>query len=256
MCHALSKAGAKLAIIGRDGAKAERFAAEIAAAGGTAKGFACNVLDKKALINTAEAVAKALGPCDILVNAAGGNHSEGIAGQEYFDPLKEGPEETSFFDLDMDGIKFAFDLNLLGTMLPTQVFAKQMTGRKDCCVINISSMGAFKPLTKLVAYSGAKAAVSNFTQWLSVHLAESGIRVNALAPGFFITEQNRKRMLNDDGTYTHRAQKVIAQTPMRRFGEAEELVGALLWLADAKLSGFVTGVVLPVDGGFTAYGGV
>jgi NAD(P)-dependent dehydrogenase (short-subunit alcohol dehydrogenase family) len=258
MCRALAACGASIAIIGRDLAKADKLANEIIAQGGKAKGYACNVLDRAVLESTAQAIAQDLGPCSILINGAGGNHPKGVTGQEYFDQetANQGKDSTSFFDLDMEGFKFVFDLNLMGTLLPSQVFAKQMLGRAGCTIINISSMSAYRPLTKVAAYSGAKAAVSNFTQWLAVHLGQSGIRVNALAPGFFITEQNRDLMLQADGNFTPRAQKVIAQTPMRRFGEADELIGALLWLTEPKASGFVTGSIIAVDGGFSAYSGV
>lgn len=258
MCKALAACGASIAIIGRDLAKAERLASEIRDAGHAAKGYSCNVLDRAALESTALAIAEEFGPCDILINGAGGNHPKGVTGQEYFnaDTATSDASSSSFFDLDMEGFKFVFDLNLMGTLLPSQVFAKQMLGRPGCSIINISSMSAFRPLTKVAAYSGAKAAVSNFTQWLAVHLGQSGVRVNAIAPGFFITEQNRDLMLEKDGSYTPRAQKVIAQTPMRRFGEADELIGALLWLAESKASGFVTGSIIAVDGGFSAYSGV
>ncbi|MEC5387002.1 SDR family oxidoreductase [Uliginosibacterium sp. H3] len=258
MCRALAQCGAKVVIIGRDLAKAERLAESINNTGGFAQGMSCDVLDRGALENAAAHIASTLGPCDILINGAGGNHPKGITGQEYFDAETAGKDasQSSFFDLDMEGFKFVFDLNLMGTLLPSQVFAKQMLGRSGCSIINISSMSAYRPLTKVAAYSGAKAAVSNFTQWLAVHLGQSGIRVNAIAPGFFITEQNQKLMLQEDGSFTPRAQKVIAQTPMRRFGDASELIGALLWLVEAKASGFVTGAIIPVDGGFSAYAGV
>lgn len=258
MCKALAACGAKIAILGRDLSKANALAEEIQSTGGVAKGFSCNVLDRSALESTAEQIKESLGLCDILINGAGGNHPKGITGQEYFnaDTTSTEPGQTSFFDLDMEGFKFVFDLNLMGTLLPSQVFARQMVGRQGCTIINISSMGALRPLTKVAAYSGAKAAVSNFTQWLAVHLGQSGIRVNALAPGFFITEQNHKLMLEEDGSFTPRAQKVIAQTPMRRFGQADELIGALLWLAEPRASGFVTGSIISVDGGFSAYSGV
>jgi NAD(P)-dependent dehydrogenase (short-subunit alcohol dehydrogenase family) len=258
MCRALAQCGAKVVIIGRDLAKAERLAESINETGGFAQGMSCDVLNREALENAAAHIASTLGPCDILINGAGGNHPKGITGQEYFDAETAGKDasQTTFFDLDMEGFKFVFDLNLMGTLLPSQVFAKQMLARPGCSIINISSMSAYRPLTKVAAYSGAKAAVSNFTQWLAVHLGQSGIRVNAIAPGFFITEQNQKLMLKDDGSFTPRAGKVIAQTPMRRFGDASELIGALLWLAEPKASGFVTGAIIPVDGGFSAYAGV
>lgn len=258
MCRALAECGAKVVIIGRDLAKAESLAESINGTGGFAQGMSCDVLSREALENAAAHIASTLGPCDILINGAGGNHPKGVTGQEYFDAETAGKDasQTSFFDLDMEGFKFVFDLNLMGTLLPSQVFAKQMLGRTGCSIVNISSMSAFRPLTKVAAYSGAKAAVSNFTQWLAVHLGQSGIRVNALAPGFFITEQNRKLMLEEDGSFTPRAKKVIAQTPMRRFGDASELIGALLWLVEPKASGFVTGSIIAVDGGFSAYAGV
>ncbi|GAB2894989.1 SDR family oxidoreductase [Uliginosibacterium flavum] len=253
MCRALAACGAKVVIIGRDLLKAEALAAEIENTGGIALGMSCDVLNRAALETCAAHIASTFGPCDILINGAGGNHPKGISDQEYLNTNAPG---SSFFDLDMEGFKFVFDLNLMGTLLPSQVFAKQMLGRTGCSIINISSMSAIRPLTKVAAYSGAKAAVSNFTQWLAVHLGQSGIRVNAIAPGFFITEQNQKLLVQDDGNFTPRAQKVIAQTPMRRFGEANELIGALLWLAESKASGFVTGSIIAVDGGFSAYAGV
>jgi NAD(P)-dependent dehydrogenase (short-subunit alcohol dehydrogenase family) len=258
MCRALASCGAKLAILGRDREKAERFAAELVRDGGVARGLSCDVLDRAALEAAALEIQSALGPCDILINGAGGNHPKGTAGQEYFDlaTAGKGPSETSFFDLDASGFEFVFDLNLLGTLLPSQTFGRQMLGRPGCTIINVSSMSAFRPLTKVAAYSGAKAAVNNLTQWLATHLAQAGIRVNAIAPGFFITEQNRRLMIQDDGGYTPRAKKVIAQTPMRRFGQPEELLGALLWLADSRASAFVTGTIIAIDGGFSAYAGV
>jgi NAD(P)-dependent dehydrogenase (short-subunit alcohol dehydrogenase family) len=258
MCRALAECGAKLAVIGRDRAKAEKFAGELAATGATARGFSCDVVDRAAVEATAREIESSLGPCDILLNGAGGNHPKGTAGQEYFDAATAGktPAATTFFDLDVSGFQFVFDLNLLGTLLPSQVFGRQMLGRPGCTIINVSSMSAFRPLTKVAAYSGAKAAVNNLTLWLATHLASAGIRVNAIAPGFFITEQNHKLMIQEDGGYTPRAKKVIAQTPMRRFGEPHELLGALLWLADPKASGFVTGTVIAIDGGFSAYAGV
>ncbi|MDP9034700.1 MAG: SDR family oxidoreductase [Myxococcota bacterium] len=259
MCRALAGCGAKVAVLGRDRDKAEKLAAELERNGGVARGISCDVLDRGSLESAAAATLKALGPCDILVNGAGGNHPKGTAGQEYFDPKPAAdgqPSETSFFDLDVTGFKFVFDLNLLGTVLPSQVFGKQMLGRPGCAIINVSSMSSIRPLTKVAAYSAAKAAVNNITQWLATHFAQAGIRVNAIAPGFFITEQNRRLMVQEDGTYSARAKKVVAQTPMRRFGEPEELVGALLWLADSRSSGFVTGTIIPIDGGFAAYAGV
>ena len=259
MCRALSAAGARVAVLGRDPVKVEALATELRArhAHGEAIGITCSVVDRNSLESAAERIKSVLGPCDILVNAAGGNHPKAATSAETFDP--EGatePGKTYFFDLDLDGVKSVVDLNLIGTLLPTQVFAAQMPGRAGCSVLNISSMSGFKPLTKVVAYSAAKAAVTNFTQWLAVHFASAGIRANAIAPGFFLTEQNRSLMLQADGSLTARAAKVIAHTPMGRFGEPAELLGTLLWLCDARLSGFVTGAVIPVDGGFSAFSGV
>ena len=257
MCRALVAAGARVAALGRDPLRLEGLAAELRASGGDAIGVSCNVLEPRSLAFAAERIVATLGPCDILINGAGGNHPKAATAQEVFDPESSSKVGSpSFFELDLAGFEFVLDLNLVGTLLPTQVFAKQMLGRTGCTVINISSMSAFKPLTKVVAYSAAKAAVTNFTQWLAVHLAQAGIRVNAIAPGFFLTEQNRKLMLQEDGSLTPRAKKVIAHTPMGRFGEPSELLGTLLWLCETRLSGFVTGAVIPVDGGFSAYSGV
>jgi NAD(P)-dependent dehydrogenase (short-subunit alcohol dehydrogenase family) len=258
MCKALAACGAKVVVIGRDLAKAEKLAAEIGRSEGTALAISCDVLDRASLEAAALKVQSTFGPCDILVNGAGGNHPKGITGQEYFDPeaSSSGSPLTNFFDLDIEGFKFVLDLNLLGTLLPSQVFGRQMLGRAGCTIVNVSSMSAVKPLTKVAAYSGAKAAVNNFTQWLATHFSRAGIRVNAIAPGFFITEQNRKLMLEEDGSYTPRARKIIAQTPMQRLGQPDELLGALLWLVEPKASGFVTGTIIPIDGGFSAYAGV
>ncbi|HEX5126578.1 MAG TPA: SDR family oxidoreductase [Rhodocyclaceae bacterium] len=258
MCRALAACGAKVVILGRDLAKAEALAAGIEETGGIAQGVSCDVLDRTALETVAAHIASTFGSCDILINGAGGNHPKGTTSMEAYDEgiLTTDTSQTSFFDLDVAGFDFVFNLNLMGTLLPCQIFGKQMLGRKGCSIINISSMSAMKPLTKVAAYSNAKAAVSNFTQWLAVHFAKTGIRVNALAPGFFITEQNYNLMMQPDGEYTPRAKKVIAQTPMARFGEPDELLGALLWLVEPKASGFVTGAIIPVDGGFSAYSGV
>ena len=252
----LARAGAKVALLDLNEEAAKQFADEIVAEGGIAKAYGCNVLDKAICYGVADKVLADFGPCDILVNGAGGNNPKATTDKEYFEPGDIEADLKSFFDLEKEGIGFVFDLNFLGTLIPTQAFARQMIGKSDCAIINISSMNAFTPLTKIPAYSGAKAAVSNLTQWLAVHFSKVGIRVNAIAPGFFSTKQNAKLLFNDDGTPTARTGKILAATPMGRFGNPEELEGALLFLADNAASGFITGVVLPVDGGFSAYSGV
>ena len=253
---ALAAAGAKVAVLDLNETAAEKVAEEIRAEGGEAKAFKCNVLEKESLENCHAAVLAELGPCDILINGAGGNNPRATTDMEYYMPGDIDAETKSFFDLDQSGVEFVFNLNFIGTLLPTQAFAKDMLGRSGCTIINISSMNAYTPLTKIPAYSGAKAAISNFTQWLAVHFSREGIRVNGIAPGFFSTAQNKALLWNEDGTPTARTGKILAATPMGRFGEAEELLGALYFLADEKSSGFVTGIVIPVDGGFSAYSGV
>ncbi len=252
----LARAGAKVALLDLNLAAAETYAAEIVKEGGVAKAYACNVLDKAVCAAVADEVLKDLGPCDVLVNGAGGNNPRATTDKEYYEMGDIDADTKSFFDLDADGVGFVFNLNFLGTLLPTQAFAKQMLGRTGCSIINISSMNAYTPLTKIPAYSGAKAAISNFTQWLAVHFSRVGIRVNAIAPGFFSTQQNAKLLFNEDGTPTARTGKILAATPMGRFGKTEELRGGLLFLVNEKAAGFITGVVLPVDGGFSAYSGV
>lgn len=259
MAQALAANGAKVVILGRSIEKAQTVVDAIRADGGTAMAVSADVLNKEALEAAAAQIAAEYGPCDILINGAGGNHPKGITTKEFLEPGdlgQHGEELTTFFDLTREGFGFVFDLNFLGTLLPCQVFGKGMVGREGCTIINISSMSAILPLTKVPAYSNAKAAVTNFTQWLAVHFAPVGIRVNAIAPGWFLTEQNRNLMLEADGSYTPRAQKVINNTPMKRMGNAEELLGALLWLVDSKAASFVTGSVIAVDGGFSAYSGV
>jgi len=258
MAQALADRGAKIAILDLREETAERVASEIREKGGDAVGVACNVLDLESLKAAHQKVNQLLGSCDILINGAGGNHPKGTTSKNFLlaedlDSTEEGLK--TFFDLDPEGIKFVFDLNFIGTLLPTQVFAKDMIGKGGASIINISSMNAFTPLTKIPAYSGAKAAISNFTQWLAVHFSKVGIRVNALAPGFFLTEQNRTLLTNTDGSLTERGNTIISHTPMCRFGTPDDLTGTLLWLCGDG-SQFVTGVVIPIDGGFSAFSGV
>lgn len=259
ICKVLSEAmvnvGAKVALLDLHEERAKANAEEITRNGGIAKGYLCNVLDKASIVEAHKAILKDLGPCDILINGAGGNNPKANTDNEFFKE-EDVDNMKTFFDLDQEGIELVFNLNYMGTLLPSQIFAKDMIGKKGCSIINISSMNAYTPLTKIPAYSGAKAAVSNLTQWLAVHFSKVGIRCNALAPGFFVTKQNEKLLFNDDGTPTARTEKILRNTPMERFGEVEELIGTLLYLADEKASGFVTGVIIPIDGGFSAYSGV
>ena len=253
----LAEQGAKVALLDLNEEAAKKAAKAIEDEGFIAKGYKANVLDKGSLEEVHAAVLEDLGSCDILLNGAGGNNARANTTNEYFEIGDDEKEDiVSFFDLDQSGVEFVFNLNFIGTLLPTQVFAKDMIGRKDCCVINVSSMNAFTPLTKIPAYSGAKSAISNFTQWLAVHFSKVGIRVNALAPGFFVTNQNRDLLFDKDGNPTERSNKILNATPMGRFGEEEEINGTLLYLVNSKMSGFVTGVVVPIDGGFAAYSGV
>lgn len=252
---ALAECGANIAIFDLREENAEKVAEEINSSGGKAIAVGANVLDKESLTSAKKLVEEKFGTIDILINGAGGNNPKGTTSKDYYEIGDETCEDVkSFFDLDSEGVEFVFNLNFLGTLLPTQVFAPDLIKSKGC-IINISSMNAFIPLTRIPAYSGAKAAVSNFTQWLAVHFAKVGIRVNAIAPGFFLTDQNRGLLIDADGNYTARSQKIIDGTPMGRFGETEELIGTLLWLLSDGAT-FVDGIVVPVDGGFSAYSGV
>ncbi len=257
IAEAIAAAGAKVALLDRTLEKAQEYAKKIVKASGIAKGYYADVLDKKVLEECKEQVNNDLGSCDILINGAGGNNPKAQTDKSYFELGDESRNDVkTFFDLTDEGVQFVFNLNYLGTLLPTQVFARDMVGKKGCNILNISSMNAFTPLTKIPAYSGAKAAVSNFTQWLAVHFSKIGVRVNAIAPGFLSTEQNKSLLWNEDGTPTLRTSMIIAGTPMGRFGEPEELIGSTLFLISEKAAGFITGVVLPIDGGFSAYSGV
>lgn len=251
--QALAQCGAKVAILDINEAAAQKVAETITREGGVALAIAADCLNAQSLAAAHERVNPELGPCTILINGAGGNNPKGTTDDEQFNPDLTGIK--SFFELDPEGVKFVFNLNVVAALMTTQAFAKDMIGKAGS-IINISSMNAFRPLTKIPAYSGAKAAVSNFTQWLAVYLAKSGVRVNAIAPGFFVTNQNRGLLFDESGAPTPRTGKILAATPMGRFGEAEELIGVLLFLLSNPAASFVTGVVIPVDGGFSAYSGV
>ena len=254
MAKAFAQAGAKVAALDLNEEAVKKLADECKAAGYVCEGYKANVLETEALQEVHDKVLKDLGPCDILINGAGGNNPRATTDNEYQHEAKEG--QKTFFDLDAAGVDFVFKLNFLGTLLPTQVFAKDMIDRKSGCILNISSMNAYIPLTKIPAYSGAKAAVSNFTQWLATHFAGTGIRCNAIAPGFLVSNQNRSLLFNEDGTPTARSNKILNGTPMARFVDGEELLGGVFFLCDDKAASAVTGVVLPIDAGFAAYSGV
>ena len=255
----LAAQGVKVAILDLREDAAKKVADEINAAGGTALAVGCNVLESESLEAAREKINAELGSCDILINGAGGNSPLGTTTKdtlELEDIAHKAEGVKTFFDLDPKGIEFVFNLNFLGTLLTTQCFAKDMVEKENATILNISSMNAYRPLTRIPAYSAAKAAVSNFTQFMAVHFADVGIRVNAIAPGFFSTNQNKTLLFNEDGSLTARSNKIITHTPLRRFGVPEDLTGALLFLCDESQSGFITGVILPVDGGFSAYSGV
>ena len=255
----LGAQGCKVAVLDLNEAAAQKTADEIIQNGGEAIAVACNCLDKESMKNARDAIKEKFGTCDILLNGAGGNNPRGTTDKETLekiDLLQNDSEIKTFFDLDPDGISFVFNLNFLGTLIPTQVFAKDMAEKENTCIIMITSMNAFRPLTKIPAYSAAKAAVKNFTEFMAVHFAPCGIRVNSIAPGFFSTNQNRTLLWNEDGSPTARTGKILAATPMKRFGEPEELNGALLFLCDEEYSSFITGTTIAVDGGFNAYSGV
>ena len=263
LCSAFAKdlaaQGAKIAVLDLREEAAQVVVDEIKAAGGTAIAVACNVLEAESLEAAKAKVNAELGTCDILINGAGGNSPLGTTTKETLelcDIAEKAEGVKTFFDLDAKGIEFVFNLNFLGTLLTTQCFAKEMVGKQGASILNVSSMNSYRPLTKIPAYSAAKAAISNFTQWMAVHFADVGIRVNAIAPGFFSTNQNKALLFNEDGSLTARSNKIITHTPLRRFGTPEDLTGALLFLCDDEYSSFVTGVILPVDGGFAAYSGV
>lgn len=255
----LAEQGVRVAVLDLNEDAAQKVADEINASGGTAIAVGCNVLDSESMKKARDTVAEKLGTCDILLNGAGGNNPKGTTTKETLekiDLVEKDENVKTFFDLDPEGISFVFNLNFLGTLIPTQIFARDMAEKEDSCIVMITSMNAFRPLTKIPAYSAAKAAVANFTQFMAVHFADMGIRVNAIAPGFFSTKQNKDLLWNPDGSPTARTGKILAATPMGRFGKPEELSGTLLFLCDKEYSGFVTGTTIAVDGGFNAYSGV
>lgn len=262
LCSAFARAlaadGHNVALLDLNEQATNELAAKInAEGGGRALACPCSVLEKESLLQAKAKINEAFGKCDVLINGAGGNSPRCTTAHEFYEAGDEAVTEfTTFFNIDRSGFDFVFGLNLVGTLLPSQIFLPDMLGRPGCSVLNISSMNAFTPLTKIPAYSAAKAAVSNFTKWLAVHFAKENIRVNAIAPGFFVTNQNRAMLFHEDGTPTPRTEKILAATPTGRFGKPEELLGTLRFLVDEEASGFITGVVIPVDGGFSAYSGV
>ena len=250
MARAFAQAGAKVAALDLNEESVKKLAEECTAQGFVCRGYKANVLEPETLEAVHRQVLADLGPCDILINGAGGNNPRATTDNEFQHEAREG--QKTFFDLDPAGVQFVFNLNFQGALLPTQTFAKDMVERKSGCILNISSMNAYTPLTKIPAYSAAKAAVSNFTQWLATHFAGTGIRCNAIAPGFLVGNQNRGLLFNEDGTPTPRTKKILGGTPMDRFLESRELLGGVFFLCDDRAAGAITGVVLPIDGGFSA----
>ena len=262
MAYGLAVSGAKVAIIGRNKEKLASVSEKLTKdaldeynKNVIVKGYSCNVINKDELSAAYETIKNELGSCDILINGAGGNQPGAITSIEMLKKEKE-DSDYSFWNLDEDRIRDVMDLNYMGTLLPIQVFTKDMVEKRSGSIINIASVTSILPLTKVIAYGNAKSAILNLTQWLAVHFGESGIRCNAIAPGFYAAEQNHDLLFNADGSYTDRARKIIAGTPMGRFGNPEELIGAALFLASDETASFVNGIVLPVDGGYSAYSGV
>lgn len=254
MARAFSQAGAKVAALDRNGEAVEALSEDCQKEGLSCTAYQADVLDPEGLEDIHQRVLRELGPCQILINGAGGNNPRATTDNEY--QHEAAPGQKTFFDLDPAGIDQVFRLNFQGTLLPTQIFSKDMVERRAGCILNISSMNAYVPLTKIPAYSGAKAAVSNLTQWLATHFAGTGIRCNAIAPGFLVSNQNRALLFSPDGTPTPRAEKILKGTPMGRFVESRELLGGVFFLCDDQAASAVTGIVLPIDGGFSAYSGV
>lgn len=254
MARAFAQAGAKVAALDLNGEAVQKLADACKAEGFACEGYTCNVLDPQMLEAVHRQVLADLGPCDILINGAGGNNARATADNEYQREATEG--QKTFFDLDPDGVDFVFRLNFQGSLLPTQAFARDMVARGRGSILNISSMSAYLPLTRVVAYSAAKAGITNFTQWLATYFAGTGIRCNAIAPGFLISNQNRDLLFNPDGTPTARSRKILSSTPMNRFVDSSELLGGVFFLCDDRAASAITGVVLPIDAGFSVYSGV
>lgn len=254
MARAFAQAGAKVAALDLNGQAVRRLSEEVTAEGFILKGFEANVLEPASLEAAHRQILLELGKCDILINGAGGNNPRATTSNEY--QHEAGPGDKTFFDLEQSGVDFVFKLNFQGTLVPTQVFAKDMVEAHSGCILNISSMNAYTPLTKIPAYSGAKAAVSNLTQWLATYFAGSGIRCNAIAPGFLVSNQNRGLLFQEDGRPTARTEKILAGTPMGRFVDSRELLGGVFFLCDDRAASAITGVVLPIDAGYSAYSGV
>lgn len=258
ICSAIAKSfafsKAKVALLDLNEEKVKQIADKLKQEGYICEGYKANVLDMESLNNVHDQILKDLGPCDILINGAGGNNPKATCDNEFH--FEATNDTKTFFDLDQSGIDFVFKLNFQGTLLPTQVFAKDMVERNKGCILNISSMNAYTPLTKIPAYSAAKAGISNFTQWLATYFAKTNIRCNAIAPGFLVSDQNRALLFNEDGTPTKRSAKILNNTPMNRFVDADELLGATLFLCDDRSASAITGVILPIDCGFSAYSGV
>lgn len=255
MAEELTKQKVKVAILNRSLEKGEKVADEIRQkTGGEILSLSADVLDTNSLIQAKNKIIEEYGRIDILINGAGGNHEDAITSVEIH--LEAEEDDKSFFDLTEEGFSRVFDTNFKGSFLASKIFGEELLKQEDSTIINISSMSAYAPMTKVPAYSAAKASINNFTQWLAVYFAGTGMRVNAIAPGFFLTTQNRTLLLDENGNPTERAKKIINATPMKRFGDPDHLIGTLLWLVDPEYSGFVTGVTVPVDGGFMAYSGV
>ncbi|WP_366249401.1 SDR family oxidoreductase [Terribacillus aidingensis] len=253
MAIELARQGVNIAILNRDAKNGRDVVERIQTSEGTSISVKADVLDKSSMEKAREEILGTFGQVDFLINGAGGNHSDAVTDTETYQGEDTG---KSFFDLEENGFSKVFATNFTGSFISSQVFGKDLLQAKAPSILNISSMSAYAPMTKVPAYSAAKSSINNFTMWMAVHFAETGLRVNAIAPGFFLTTQNRNLLINDDGSYTARSNKIINGTPMKRFGKPEDLLGTMLWLLDDSYSGFVTGITVPVDGGFMAYSGV